>query len=250
MQNSKSIQSLSKLLAYVLGRRPDEFGLVPDQNGYVKIKELLKALHEEEGWRYVRQVHLNEICLTLPAPPIEISEKLIRAKTRENLPQPETDPDLPKLLYTCIRTKAYVHVHEKGLFPAAATLVTLSSDKDMALRIGRRSDPSPVVLTIHVGQAIDRGVFIYRVGEKLFLADSLPASCINGPPLPKEKPPAARATEKNQGERSKTPGSYLIDLTDSTASKSAVENMKPGAQKDKHRAKKYKRKRERPPWRR
>jgi len=46
----RSPQNLAKMLAYVLGRRPDEFGLIPDAEGFVRIKDLLKALHEEEGW--------------------------------------------------------------------------------------------------------------------------------------------------------------------------------------------------------
>ena len=40
--------SLSRMLAYVLGHRPDEFGLLPDESGYVRLKDLLTALKEEE----------------------------------------------------------------------------------------------------------------------------------------------------------------------------------------------------------
>ncbi|MCK7505928.1 MAG: hypothetical protein MZV70_18885 [Desulfobacterales bacterium] len=54
-----SAEPLAKMLAYVLGRRPDEFGLIPDAEGFVKIKDLLKALHEEDGWGYVNQSHLQ-----------------------------------------------------------------------------------------------------------------------------------------------------------------------------------------------
>ena len=38
--------SLEKLLRYILGLRPDEFGLHPDENGYVAVKPLLAALHD------------------------------------------------------------------------------------------------------------------------------------------------------------------------------------------------------------
>ena len=56
----KHTQKLAKFLDYVLGRNPDEFGLVPDEQGYVKIKELLKALNQEEGWRHLRLANINE----------------------------------------------------------------------------------------------------------------------------------------------------------------------------------------------
>ncbi|MCK7503966.1 MAG: RNA 2'-phosphotransferase [Desulfobacterales bacterium] len=75
MGRSRTLQSLAKMLTYVLARRPDEFGLVPDADGYVKIKDLLKALHEDEGLRYVNRSHLAEIILSVPEAPIEISGK-------------------------------------------------------------------------------------------------------------------------------------------------------------------------------
>ena len=58
------IESLSRFMVYVLGHHPDEFGLVPDLDGFIKIKELLWAIHEEEGWRYVRQSHIREVLLS------------------------------------------------------------------------------------------------------------------------------------------------------------------------------------------
>ena len=44
----RSPKQLAKFFNYVLGRRPDEFGLVTDKEGFVKIKELIKATNEEE----------------------------------------------------------------------------------------------------------------------------------------------------------------------------------------------------------
>jgi len=41
------------MLTYILAYRPDEFGLVPSEEGFVRYKDLLKALHEEDGWRTV-----------------------------------------------------------------------------------------------------------------------------------------------------------------------------------------------------
>ena len=47
MKHRQNVDKLSKLLVYILGRHPDEFGLLPGENGYVKIKELMKSLGEE-----------------------------------------------------------------------------------------------------------------------------------------------------------------------------------------------------------
>ena len=55
MATNKALIKFSKFLVYILGRKPDEFGLVPDKDGFVKIKELLKAINEEDGWRHIRE---------------------------------------------------------------------------------------------------------------------------------------------------------------------------------------------------
>lgn len=86
MDKTRSPQNLAKMLAYVLGRRPDEFGLIPDAEGFVKIKDLLKALHEEAGWGYVNESHLRQVLITVPAPAFEIDAQRIRARLRESLP--------------------------------------------------------------------------------------------------------------------------------------------------------------------
>jgi len=127
MGRQKAPIQLAKFLTYVLARRPDEFGLVPDQDGFVKIKELLKAVNEEQDWKYVRHSHINEILITLPSPFFEIQANLIRAVSREQLSLPAPAENLPKLLYTCVRRKAYPAVTEKGIHPMGHRYVILSS---------------------------------------------------------------------------------------------------------------------------
>jgi len=100
MSQKGSSKQLAKFLNYVLGRRPDEFGLVTDKEGFVKIKDLIKATSEEEGLKYVRRAHINEIMITLPNHGLEIADPLIRAQNRENLPKQSFALDPPKLLYT------------------------------------------------------------------------------------------------------------------------------------------------------
>ena len=59
MAKHRSLEQLAKIISYILGRNPAEFGLVPDSDGFVKIKEFLKALSEEEGLKYVRTSNIN-----------------------------------------------------------------------------------------------------------------------------------------------------------------------------------------------
>ena len=233
MGQRKSPKLLSKFILYMLGRRPDEFGLVPDTDGFVKIKELIKAICEEEGLRYVRRSHIDEILITLPNPPIEISDNFVRAKSHEHLPERISASNPPKLLYTCIRRKAYPFVVDKGIFPIGRGSVILSSEKELAEKMGRRIDQTPVLLTVQTQKSCNNGVVFFQTGDLLFIADTIPAGCFTGPPLPKEKPePKKEDTLKKEKPRT-LPGTFLMDLTD---------------EKDRNKRSKHERKRKEIAW--
>jgi putative RNA 2'-phosphotransferase len=253
MKKTKSTQILTKFIAYILERRPDEFGLVTDSEGYIKIRELLKALNEEKGFRHVRRSHLNEILYSIENPPFEIDDNRIRAKHRDLLPRPDVARDLPKLLYTYIRRKAYPFVADKGIFPSGYHQVVLTSERDLAERMGKRNDPQPVILTVHVQKSLDNGVRFYQAGGLLFLATSIPPDCFSGPALPKEKPEKLKQGRAHSAKQPEAAGSFLIDL-DSAGNHQSFGGKSKQKEQDwkgkKKRMKKQKRKRERPPWRR
>jgi putative RNA 2'-phosphotransferase len=228
MSQKGSPKQLAKFLNYVLGRRPDEFGLVADKNGFVKIKDLLKAINEEEGLKNVRRPQINEIMITLSDHGLEVADDLIRAINREHS---------PKLTFALDP-----HVVDKGIMPTAFSKVILSSNRDLAERIGRRSDHAAVLLTVQVSHSEDQGVVFLQTGESIFLADYIPAGCFSGPPLPKELP-APRKTDKSKKEPAKMPaGSFFLDLDNKG------DPTTPGV-RQKKRDKKHKQRRERPPWR-
>ena len=253
MSKTRSPQNLAKMLAYVLGRRPDEFGLIPDADGFVKIKDLLKALREENGWGYVNESHLREVLLTVPAPAFEIDASRIRARQREGLPpDPETDRP-PKLLYTYVRRRAYPGANAEGIHPTGHPRVVLAAHREWAERLGRRIDPDPVILTVNVHAAEERGVAFVRFGALLFLAEQIPVGCFSGPPLPAESAEKDRkpARADRQAERPATPGSFSLDM-DKAAGSQVPESLKRrtrnGRKIDPKRLKRGNWKREQPPW--
>jgi len=253
MSRQRAPGQLAKLIDYVLSRRPDEFGLVLDADGYIKIRELLKAVNEEEGFRYVRRAHLDEIMVTVPDHSFEIADNLIRSKLRDQLPQQTFVADPPKLLYTGVRRKAYPHVHQKGIRPTGYPRVILSADRDMAERMGRRIDHSAVLLTVQVQNSVNQGVVFFQAGASIFLADFIPAQCFTGPPLPKEKPVLKKPDASEARSEQRPAGSYFIDMQDkldATVPKSKRNSAAADGKKEGRRLKKHKRKREQPPWRR
>ncbi len=251
MAKSKAAQRLAKFLVYILERRPDEFGLVPDKEGYIKIKELLKALNEEKGWKHVRRFHINEILYSIPAPPFEILDNRIRAKRREHLPRPDAAPQLPKLLYTCVRRRAYPFVAQKGISHSGNQQIVLSAKRDLAEKMGKRADAQPVMLTVNVQASVENGVLFQRVGELLFLAPSIPPTCFKGPPLPKEKPRAQKQEQPSEDATPQAAGSFWVGLDkvgNQIGAAARTQKKAPGWKGKKERRKKHKPKRERPPW--
>ena len=212
------VENLSRFLIYILGRRPYEFGLVPAHDGFVKYKELLQAIHEEPGWRYVRQSHINEVLMGKDRTLFETDGKRIRAVQRKwDLDRQTPALSLPGVLFTAVRKRAHPVVMEKGLIPGESQALVLTSNKDMAERIGKRRDQKPVVLEIMANVAQKQGVTFYPFGE-LFVCSQIPARFIAGPPVPKEimekrKEASAGKTRSTAEPADFTPGTFTLDAS-------------------------------------
>ncbi len=208
MGTNRRLPQLAKLLAYALGRQPDEFGLVAENEGYVKIKDLLRAFSEEDGLGYIRRGHLNELQLSGEAPTVEIDGERIRAIDRGGLPRPTPPETWPGQLFVCVRRRAHALVMEQGFLAPPPGLV-LSADPEMALRIGRRRDPDPVLLTVQTGLLLEAGVRFHRYGQHLYLASALPPATFTGPAVKKEKTPPSRP-EPLPPKTEPHPGSFYL----------------------------------------
>jgi putative RNA 2'-phosphotransferase len=208
------VDSLSRLLSYVLGHRPDEFGLAPDPEGFIPYKDLLQAIHEEPGWGYVRQGHIHEVLYGKDRPLFDAAEDRLRAVERRWTLDLETSPEtLPKILHVAVRRRAHAYVLERGL--RSDRFLVLSGNPDMALRIGKRKDPKPVLLEIHTTPAREQGVQFWTFGQ-LYLAREIAAGFISGPPVEVEESAEKEANkpgEKAAGKPTEfSPGTFLLDV--------------------------------------
>jgi len=206
------LKDLAKIIDYILFRRPDEFGLFPDEDGSLPIKELIWALHEEPGWSYVRPTHLKELAYSSLRVNFSLHETHIRPKVASPLGLALTPP--PRFLFHGARRQAYKAILDQGLRPSGRGQVALASTEEMALRIGSRRDAQPVLLTIDAARAHEAGHQFVRCGELLYLVRELPALFMTGPPLEQVHPPAKvprKTPEASDREIWQTPGSFLLD---------------------------------------
>lgn len=210
------VENLARFLLYVLGLRPDEFGLVPNLDGFVRQKELLQAIHEEEGWSYVRQSHINEVLMGKDRLLFHTEGKRIRVQERKwHLDLDTPAPAPPRILFVAVRKRAHPVVMENGLISKDGMHLVLSPDKAMAERIGKRRDQHPVVLEIMSGIAEEQGIRFYTFGN-LFICPQLPARFIAGPPVPKDilekhhETPAKKA-KSVPAQDDPAPGTFSLD---------------------------------------
>ena len=218
-------------MLFVLGHKPDEFGLVPDKDGFVKYKELLQAIHEEPGWSYVRQSHIKEVVMGRDRGLFQAGDNKIRSLERRwRLDLETSSQDLPKILFTAIRTKAHPVAMDKGLIPGEGKYVVLSANEVTSLRIGGRRDQKPVLLTIMADTAARKGVLFYTFGS-LLLSPQIPAKFISGPPVRKDVL-ERRSDRDKQKEMSMPreldfhPGTFHIDISRDAVSQEKVKGKK------------------------
>ena len=204
----RQLESLARMLTYILGHRPDEFGLVLSEEGFIPIKHLLQALSAEPGWGFVRRYHLDQVAGLMSPPGFEIVAEQIRAIEPAQLRRsPGESP--PALLYAAIPPKAHARVWEEGLKPPPDRDLVLAATPDLAKKLGRRRAPDPVVVTVQAQAAARRGLSFTGYGEGLYLAPALPRDLLQLPPPPqipeKAKPSMPRPPAP-------TPGSFTLDL--------------------------------------
>ena len=214
MQRRSQIRviDLSRFLIYILAHRPDEFGLTPDSEGFLPLKELLQGLHEEPGWGYVREGHIREVLIGKDKALFVWEQARIRAaQKRWHLDFLTPSETVPKILFAAIRRKAHLLVMEKGLFSNRP--VVLSPNRDMALRIGRRRDRKPILLEVMTEPAQQEGISFHAFGD-LFLAKGIPPEFISGPPVHEEiREPQPPKKEKTVPPPSiLTGGTFVLDV--------------------------------------
>jgi putative RNA 2'-phosphotransferase len=206
----KEMKRFGKLLSYALGIRPDEFGLVLDPDGFVKIKELLEALREEEEWAFLKRGHFLELMHSEEGKSFEWVDDRMRstAAAGKLALKPMLTP--PERLYQGVRGRAHAVVLRRGLRPNKGKWVVLASSREMALRIGRRRDPKPVIVEVKAREAVQKGIRFYEAQGLLVFTEFIPQEFITAPPLKQEKE-GRRPSKPKPREPIDLPGSFFLD---------------------------------------
>ena len=190
--------TLVRNLTYALGRAPAEFGLVPDEEGWVSLKDLIKAFAQEEGLTGVRESMVKDAAARLAPDELEVEDRRIRARER-TYARPRYGEEPPPHIFIRVRRKAWPAISKRGLDsgPGRPAWV-FSSNQDLARKLGKRRDNEAVLVTVQAAQAMERGTVFAGWGEELYLADWVDASCLMGPPIDEKLFPPKKTGQKEK----------------------------------------------------
>lgn len=157
---------ISKLLSLVLRHQPEAIGITLDAEGWVRIDELLDALHTHGT--PLSRAELQEVVETNAKQRFRFDDagECIRASQGHsisiNLALAPREP--PELLYHGTADRFLAGIRQHGLQKRSRQHVHLSPDADTAHAVGRRHG-KPVILRIHAGQ-------MHRDSYAFFLSDN------------------------------------------------------------------------------
>jgi len=209
-------KTLVKTLSYIAVQAAEEFGLFWDPDGTMPWKELYWALQEDPALRFVRESVIKELTLLgLELPFVMVGSRL-RLQPGWEQPSYPVAESVPRRLYFACRRKHYAYVLEHGLTASNRPLIPLCGTRDLALRLGRRRDPEPVLLEVVASTAHSEGETIYWAGADLYLVASVPLRHLVFPLLRAEQQAALTSRKKVESKPSRpefpaTPGSFFMD---------------------------------------
>ncbi|MDR2459993.1 MAG: hypothetical protein LBE38_04305 [Deltaproteobacteria bacterium] len=187
--------SLEKLLLYALVVAPGEFGVVPQPDGYLSLKDLLAAIKDEEGFRSVSEPRIMELVNIPEGKSIfEVEGNCIRVKPSHSPPYTPLDANTPptKELYIGLKMAAWEAAHRVGLYPKKPkeSTIGLFTSKDLALKVAKRFCPDPQLIRVQAQKAASQGLKFVPFSEELFLCEFVPDKFLIGPPIKeREKEP-------------------------------------------------------------
>lgn len=198
------LKKLHKILFSMLAKQPDIYGLLPDKDGWIKIKDVQGALIQEPELPNITTASLMQFFDVFGYETFETNNLCVRVRDRKDLPLPQTAAP-PEILYVPIRPKTYELVAMEGIVPQHnKEWVILSTTKELAVKIGRRRDNNPIISEVMALNAENDGVIFKKFGENLFLADAIKPKYIKLPPQPKNKQKNNKETTKPNSKHANT----------------------------------------------
>lgn len=169
---------LSRLVSHALRHEPWLYELEPDEQGWVGLDQLVRALTELGGaGADVDEAAVRDMVGASEKKRHEIQDGRIRARYGHSLPGRITlaPASPPERLFHGTSPAVWEVVPREGLRPMSRQYVHLSADVPTALGVGRRKSSRPVLLVVDAAAAVASGVQFHAGNERVWLADRVAA---------------------------------------------------------------------------
>lgn len=168
---------LSKRLSFVLRHHPDKIGIRLDHYGRVDLQTLIEKFNRHYGTPISEKI-IREIMKDSDKQRYAIEGNTIRALYGHSVPvEPLTPPtEPPEKLYHGTTHVAAEFIVDEGLKKMDRDFVHLSANTKMAVQVGKRRDPHPVIFEVAARKAAGSGILFYPTQSGIWLVDAMPAN--------------------------------------------------------------------------
>jgi putative RNA 2'-phosphotransferase len=176
---------MSALLRHI----PQEAGLKLDNEGWVSVHELVRAIRERwrnrELYQWVRPEHVVAVALLDPKGRFQLSpdKRLIRAAYGHSINvqlkyKPLRAEEAPKILFHGTVRSKLPSILREGLKPMKRIAVHLTDRLEDAIETAKRHGRDVVVLSIDSECLYSQGIHLVKAGKTVYLASRVPPECI------------------------------------------------------------------------
>ena len=172
MESYNSIM-LSKFMSFVLRHKPQNFGLIPDQYGFVDLYAFFIVLRDR--YRNIELSDIRKVVQNCPKQRFEIKGDKIRARYGHSLEVIlDTAPsEPPDYLYHGTSPAMKHAILTEGLQPIVRKYVHLSKTREDAFQVGRRKSKNPIIFAVTAKDAHHKGIKFYDIGM-VVLTEQIP----------------------------------------------------------------------------
>ncbi|MBR1494586.1 MAG: RNA 2'-phosphotransferase [Acidaminococcaceae bacterium] len=169
-----SLNKTSRFISMILRHKPGVIGITLDEHGWANVSELVEGVNKVHP---LDMETLEEIVRTNEKQRFSFNEDKtkIRANQGHTIPVDveleEKDP--PEVLYHGTGEKYVESIDSTGLEPRQRLYVHLSTDKEMAVKVGQRHG-KPVVYRVNSGQMAKNGYVFYLSVNGVWLTKAVP----------------------------------------------------------------------------
>ncbi|PMP64949.1 MAG: hypothetical protein C0190_07290 [Thermodesulfobacterium geofontis] len=176
---------LFKFLTYTLTYHPEEFGLIPDNNGFFKIKEIFQVLIFTKKFKKVKLEILKQLFSYYYKDFFEISRDYNLVKPKNVYYSPPQKIEISQIykyttLWTFVKPKLWIKISIDGEWKYHNSLIPLFIDKELA-QIWAKIKGCILLETISKLISPDTNIFNFR--EKIFLLDKINYEALKGPQI-------------------------------------------------------------------